>query len=315
MRCFNTSDLKGSLIMSRIQFQSTAIMLLGALLALTPATTAQQVRDPLRPDAPSTQPAPVESQSADLSVAGEKVAAGDLAGAEVILEPMLEQFPDDPLLLLMLGEIRLALGQTDQALPLLLHAAEISPERMRVQFQLGSALAASGRTEEALAAFGRELENSDNQELQVMSLLNRSFLLQNLKRWEEAARELVRVAELDTTKAQVYGDAASLYIQAGRPEEAEKVLNAGAPLGFLSDLHYYSLGAAFYKNKMYNRAAEAYLRCLDIKPSYANAERGLGLALEKAGREDEAVVHFRKYLELKPDARDRERILEAIGGE
>ena len=300
--------------MTRIRFQSTAPVLLGAILVLIPATTAQQVRDPLRPDAPAAQPAPEERQAADLSLAGEKVEVGDLTGAEAILAPMLEQYPDDPPLLLMLGEIRLALGQTDRALPVLLHAAEISPERPRVQFQLGSALSASGRTEEAMAAFGHELENNDNTEVQVMSLLNRSFLLQNLKRWEDAAAELVRVAELDTTKAQVYGDAASLYIQAGNPEEAEKVLTAGAPLGFRSAQHYYSLGAAFYKKKMYDRATEAYLRCLEIKPSYANAERGIGLAMEKAGLENEAAVHFRKYLELKPDARDRDRILEAIGG-
>ncbi len=299
--------------MARIDFHPTFLFILAAVLLPVSPGAAQQARDPLSPEAPTAEAAPAEPRSADLSQAGELVSATDFAGAESILVPMLEQFPDDPALLLMLGEVRLALGQVDKALPVLQHGAEISPERPRVQFQLGSALAASGKTEEALAAFGRELENNDNPEIQVMSLLNRTFLLQNLKRWENAAAELVRVAVLDATKAQVYGDAASLYIQAGNPGEAEKVLAAGEPRGFQSAQHHYSLGAAYYQKRMFPQAAEAYRRCLDLSPSHANAERGLGLALEKAGQETEAAAHFRKYLELKPDAGDRDRILEAIG--
>ena len=299
--------------MSRHRFPVALWVVLAACLVIASPLPAQQVRDPLRPDAQPIEPAREEPQVADLSQANDKVGAGDFKGAETILTPMLEQFPDDPALLLMLGEIHLALGQADLALPVLQHAVEISPERLRLQFQLGSALAASGQNEDALAAFDRELENNDNPEVRVMSLLNRSFLFQNLKRWDEAAAELVQVAEIDPSKAQVYGDAASLYIQAGKPEEAEKVLAAGDPLGFRSAQHNYSLGAAYYKRRMYEQAAGAYRRCLEIKPSFFKAERGLGLALEKAGKQDEAVTHFRKYLELKPDARDRELLLKAIG--
>ena len=289
-----------------------ALILSAAVLAATDAS-AQEVRDPLRPDAPPVQQAEEKARTADLREAGEKIGAGQLEDAEALLAPMLEPFPDDPALLLMLGEVRLALGRPDQALPVLEHAAEISPDRLRLQFQLGSALAATGRTEDALAAFRRELENNDNPEVRVLSLLNRSFLLQNMKRWEDSAAELVQVAELDPTKAQVYGDAASLYIQAGIPEKAEEVLAAGEPLGFRSAQHTYSLGAAYYKDEKYEQAAAAYRRCLLIKPTFYKAERGLGLALEKSGKGDEAVAHFRKYLELKPDARDRDRILKAIG--
>jgi tetratricopeptide (TPR) repeat protein len=307
--------MKGTFFMSRFPCPAAVILILAATVLFASYSGAQQVRDPLRPDAPPVEPAVEQPEKADLSQANEKVAAGDFSAAQAILAPMLETFPDDPALLLMLGEIRLALGQPDQALPALQHAAEIEPERLRLQFQLGSALAALGRNEPALAAFRQEMENNDNPEIRVLCLLNRSFLLQNLKRFEEAAAELVQVAELDPTKAQVYGDAASLYIQAGNPVEAQKVLAAGEPIGFRSAQHAYSLGAAFYKGRDYEAAAAAYRNCLEIKPSFYKAERGLGLALEKSGKEDEAVAHFRKYLELKPDARDREKILEAIGSD
>ena len=288
---------------------------LAAVLMISSSTPAQQVRDPLHPDAPPKEAAETgrKPAGADLSEAGARIRDQDYEGAVALLEPQLERFPDDRALLLMLGEVRLALHRPEQALEALSHGAGIEPVLPRMHFQTGAALVALGRQEEALTAFQAEIDNNEDPSIVVLSLLNRAFVLQNLKRWEEAAGELLRVAELDPDRTAVFGDAASLYIQARNPVEAEKVLAAGADRGFRSAEHYYSLGAAFYKKKMYDRAVAAYLLCLEQKPTHANAERGIGLSLEKAGKEAEAVAHFRKYLELKPDARDRDKILEAIG--
>ena len=303
--------------MARITPCSTLVASLATLLIFISSATAQQVRDPLRPDAPPKQTNTENEQpaGANLSEAGARIKAQDYEGAVLLLEPQLEKFPEDPRLLLMLGEVRLALNRPDQALEVLQHGAGIEPVLPRMHFQQGAALVALGRTEEALPAFQAEIDNNDDQNIVVLSLLNRAFVLQNLKRWEEAAVELLRVTEQDPARNEVYGDAASLYIQARNPVEAETVLAAGADHGFQSAQHYYSLGAAYYKKKMYDRAVAAYMQCLEQKPTHANAERGIGLSLEKAGKGPEAAAHFRKYLELKPDARDRERILEAIGGD
>jgi predicted RNA polymerase sigma factor len=42
------------------------------------------------------------------------------------------------------------------------------------------------------------------------------------------------------------------------------------------------------------------------------AHRGLGMLYEKIGRGKEAADEYQKYLELAPDALDRERILRRI---
>ena len=53
-----------------------------------------------------------------------------------------------------------------------------------------------------------------------------------------------------------------------------------------------------------DRAVTAFSRALEIDPALASAERSLGLALTRLGRKAEAAQHFRRYLQLRPDADD-----------
>jgi len=72
-----------------------------------------------------------------------------------------------------------------------------------------------------------------------------------------------------------------------------------------------------YREGRHEDAVGAFEQAIDIDPKLARAERSLGAALEKLGRKDEAVTHFRRYLDLAPDASDADRVkaqIEAAGG-
>ena len=45
-----------------------------------------------------------------------------------------------------------------------------------------------------------------------------------------------------------------------------------------------------------------YRKALEIKPDYADARNNLANALANCGQIDEAITHYRKALEIKPDA-------------
>lgn len=55
-------------------------------------------------------------------------------------------------------------------------------------------------------------------------------------------------------------------------------------------------------------AADFYSKAVELDPSLAEAQRGLGLSLLKTGRPSEGIVALRRYLELKPDAADTSMI-------
>jgi beta-barrel assembly-enhancing protease len=65
------------------------------------------------------------------------------------------------------------------------------------------------------------------------------------------------------------------------------------------------------------KAEELYLKSLKLDRPLPAAHRGLGMLYEKTDRSKEAIDEYQKYLELAPDALDRERIqgrVKVLGG-
>ena len=65
--------------------------------------------------------------------------------------------------------------------------------------------------------------------------------------------------------------------------------------------------------KMHQEKAEGYyLKALSLDEPVPQAHRGLGMLYEKLGRTSDALTQFEKYLEIVPDAFDRERVQKHI---
>jgi tetratricopeptide (TPR) repeat protein len=251
-------------------------------------------------------------QRADLSAANEFVKQQRYDEAEAKLAALQEQFPEDPDLLFMRGEILLALQRPVDAMPLLRTVAELDPERPRVHFQLATALSATGDADAALEEFAAEIAHNEDPEVRTLALLNRSMLFQQQRDWSGAASELEQFLELDPSRSEAFGDLASLYIQAGDLAAAAEALERGVAAGFESAQHFYSLGARWYKAERYENSVTALTRALEIDPQLARAERSMAAALERLNRNEEAVQHLQRYLELAPDAPDADKVAERI---
>jgi len=246
--------------------------------------------------------APAAPAPTDLKRAAELVRAGTFAEAEAVLMELQTTSPDDPAVLLMRGEVLLALGRFQDALPVLRHCSEVAPQRPRVNFQIGTALQKSGEIDAALEAYAKEIEVNSDPKVRIMAHLNRSLLLERRKQWGPAADEMDAAVSLGPERPEVFGDIASLRIQARQLREAREALDRGAAAGFRSAPHYRSLGAHQFDAKAYDDAVASFSKALDIDPMLAEAELGLGSALEHAGRAEEAAGRFERYLALRPDA-------------
>jgi Flp pilus assembly protein TadD len=250
---------------------------------------------------------------ADLAPARALVRDQKLDEAAATLEALRGEFPEDGALLLLLGEVHVASGQFDAAIDVLRRAAELEPERDRIHFQLGTAYANTGRRDEALEAFGAELTRSEDPQVLVLARINRSLLLQRANRWAEAAEELEGVLQFEPDRTNVYGDLASLCVQAGDADRARRALERGAAVGFRSAAHWYSVGARLFNDERLDDAAAAFEQALAIDPTRPDAHRSLAATLDRLGRGDDAATHYRKYLEFKPDAPDAEAIRAKLG--
>jgi tetratricopeptide (TPR) repeat protein len=261
------------------------------------------------PPVESTVVAPAETPAAraDLTEAGALVRAGDHAGAETLLATLQQQFPDDARLLLLRGEVLLALDKAPEALPLLQRAIELDPKRPRAHFQLAVALMKNGDRRAATEAFAKEAELTTDMQVRVMARLNRAMLFEQEREWRAAAAELALVLELAPERIEAYGDMATDYMEAGDLKEAERALSAGQERGFHSARHHYSLAVRYAQRETYDAAIRQLEQALTIDPALADAERSLAAALDHLGREQEAVEHLRRYVRLAPDAPDAGR--------
>ena len=64
------------------------------------------------------------------------------------------------------------------------------------------------------------------------------------------------------------------------------------------------IGQSAWKTNQLN-AEEQYKKALEIDGNNANAHRGFAMLLEQEGKTQQAIEHYRKYLELRPNAMDR----------
>ena len=78
-------------------------------------------------------------------------------------------------------------------------------------------------------------------------------------------------------------------------------------------LYQYNLGIVYAQAQRYDEALEAYQNSLELDPKNADAHYNLGLLYERVkSQSDRAAWHYRRYLELKPQAEDHDEIQQRI---
>ncbi|MFA5115909.1 MAG: tetratricopeptide repeat protein [Candidatus Omnitrophota bacterium] len=127
----------------------------------------------------------------------------------------------------------------------------------------------------------------------------------DLQKTKKKMEELEKSVDLEKSKVQ------------GKSSEEKAVLEK--KIAFLEDslakergLYHYNLGVAYAQAKLYDEAVEAYEKSISYNPDNAEAHYNLAVLYENMKDDpDGAAIQYRIYLELRPDAEDREHV-EAI---
>jgi len=110
--------------------------------------------------------------------------------------------------------------------------------------------------------------------------------------------------KLDPKQDQVNLNLANIYIDDQKFVDAEKALKAalsptqGNPGNAVAQ---YTLAHLYVQMEKYPQAETAFRQTIRLSPRDGNAYYGLGMALNKEGRHEEAIVQLQKSMELKKD--------------
>jgi len=273
---------------------------------------------------------PGSGSTMDMQTALEHHRAGRLAEAAQIYQRILEQDPNQPDALHLMGNAACQLGDAALAVALIARALALRPDTAGYLLSLAMAHRAQGQHEQALAAYREVLALDAGSASAHFGIGN---TLQAMGQPQPALDSFATALELNPDLIEARFNLANLEKSLGhheaaiahyrtaiaqRPDFADAHHNLGSALQALGRfdeaLASYRLALSAKLPETHNNIANIlagrgqfepalahYRQALDIKPDYAEASNNMGNALRQLDRFDDALAAFAAALRIAPD--------------
>jgi protein O-mannosyl-transferase len=194
-----------------------------------------------------------------------------------------------------LGNALAAQGRFDEAIDQFQKALKIDPNDVDAAYNLGNTLAQQGNFEAA----GKQLEHAlqikpDN----AMAAYDLGNVRVRQKRFDEAIDQFRNALKSDPALARANYNLAQIFSQQGKLDEAIRNYR----LVLRSDPAHvkarYYLAVALAEQGDFQGAGKEFQESLRIEPNLAEAHAGLARALTAQGNKDEAVWHYQEAVRL-----------------
>ncbi|WP_281299695.1 MULTISPECIES: tetratricopeptide repeat protein [unclassified Iodidimonas] len=239
--------------------------------------------------------------SQSLQTALSMAQSGRLGEAEALLSRLLEQWPDQPDALQLMGLVKRGQGDQIAAIEFFQRSLAMNPAQPHVLNNLGNALLASARRDEAVAAYRRAIAlNADYADAR----LNLGRLLLDDGHLDEARHVLEQATKLAPGSVKIW----SAYGRALRAlADYEQAVAAFEQALRIKPDHVPALHNLAVTHFVAGRAEQSLHlldQCLARQPDLALAHYNRGHALYELGRTDEAIQSYELCIALAPDYRE-----------
>lgn len=191
----------------------------------------------------------------------------------------------------------------DQAVNRLRALVAEKPDRIDAAVVLADLLRGKERYADALQAYDTAIQRLQNPEERHWSMFfGRGIVLERLKQWPKAEKDMKRALELSPEQPHVLNYLGYSWIDQGiNLDEGMKLLERATELrpddGAITD----SVGWAHYRLGQYDKAVEWLERAIEQKSDDATITEHLGDAYWHVGRRREARFQWERALHQKPD--------------
>jgi len=191
----------------------------------------------------------------------------------------------------------LQLRYWENSITLFTHAIEVTHDNAVAHCNLGEALLAQGKKEEAMQQLNEALLITPNDPL---ALGNKGEILYEQLKYTESEEYLKLALELRPYLDSAHRTFGKVLLERGEPAAAEVQFRKAIMCNPDSDANLTELGLFLARQGRFDEAIAQYQMALKLTPS-PDAENALGSALESQGETDEAVAHYTAALKIKPD--------------
>jgi protein O-mannosyl-transferase len=197
-----------------------------------------------------------------------------------------------------LGNALVAQGRFEEAIDQFQRALRISPDDADVAYNLGNALAQKGNFEEAGKQLQRALQiNPDN----AMAAYDLGNVRARQGRLDDAIDQFQRALRIDPELTRAHYNVGSLFSQQGKLDEAITHFRQVMLLAPEDWRPPYHLGQIFSKQGKFDEAIRHYRLALRIDPAHVKARYYLAVAFAERGDFEGADKEFREALRVEPN--------------
>jgi tetratricopeptide (TPR) repeat protein len=244
-----------------------------------------------------------------LSPAGEAVftaavqhhQAGHPHEAERLYRHVLTLNPRHPDSLHLLGVLALQVGRHDLAVALIGEAIGIDATVALYQTNLGNALQALGKLDQATACYRRAIVLRPRY---PEAYNNLAATLHAQNQTDQAAIWLRKAIALKPDFPEAYNNLGNLQAALGQAAEAIACYQKAVALRPDYAEAHNNLGAALAGQGAPRQAIACYQTALALQPDFPEAHNNLGIVLNQLGRLEEAAACCRQAIALKPDLQE-----------
>ena len=197
-----------------------------------------------------------------------------------------------------LGTALATSGRTDEAIAQFGKALDVNPDYAAAYFNLGLALGGRGQVDAAIAQYRQALEKQPYSPKPTTT---------SASPWPASDRPrrpspiTARPWRSSPTSCQAHNSLGQALAGRGQVNEAIDHYRQAIEIEPDDVQAHNNLGITLADRGQVNEAVALFRRALEIRPGDVDAHNNLGLALAGRGEIDDAIAHFRKALEIKPD--------------
>jgi len=188
-------------------------------------------------------------------------------------------------------------GRLDEAAGCYRQALEIEPDYAEAHANLGDVLSGQGNSAEAIEHYRRSLKADPNY---AQAHCNLGVALSAKGERQEAAEHFRQALQTDPYYAEAHNNLGSLLLAFGQPDEAIEHFRHALQTGS-DDRRTQRPNVERQYGVRLGAAVNRYSRELRPAPDYARIHHNLGRALVRTGDLAEALGHFQKAADIKPN--------------
>jgi protein O-mannosyl-transferase len=178
------------------------------------------------------------------------------------------------------------------------HAIEVTTDNAVAHCNLGQALAAAGKPEDARDEYTKAL-NIDPTYVSAMVSMSSYYNLH--RNYDEAISCLNAALKIRPDSDQAHYDLALAFSGQGKTAQAIDEYRTTLKINPRHDKALVNLGATFAQQGDLTNAIQLYQRAIEIAPNNPYAHNALGGALDAQGKLDDAVQQYSAALQIQPD--------------